>query len=116
MSKNVYLNFALAAYMSLVSATLLAEVSTAPEYPASLTVASKTNASQTETAALHKEQAAYHKAMAEHYKSLIAAEFGKGGQADLKKSHEEMAAHHEALLKEHQKAAATLGKMTKSSK
>ena len=85
MSKKVYLNFALAAYMSLVSAALLAEVSTAPVYHASITVASKTNALQTETAALHKEQAAYHKAMAEHYKSLIKNEFINRGQVDLKK-------------------------------
>jgi len=60
------------------------------------------------------EKAAHHKAMVEHYKSLMAAEYEKGGHADLKKHHEAMAAHHEALSKEHQQAAAIHETMEKS--
>jgi hypothetical protein len=113
MNKNTYLGFALAACMGAVSAPLFAEVSLAPEHPANIT-APTTSAKEHQAAAeLHKKQAAYHKAMVEHYKSLIAAEYEKGGQADLNKHYEVIVTHHDALSAEHQKAAATHEAMVK---
>ena len=109
MNKNIYLGLALAACISVVSEPLLAEVVAAPEHPANITAnitAPANSASEHQEAAeLHKKQAAYHKAMVDHYKSLIAAEYEKGGQADLNKHYKAMATHHDALTTEHQKAA-----------
>jgi uncharacterized iron-regulated protein len=100
MNKNNYLSLALAACMGITSSPLMAKVLPAPEQPAN-------NTATAESPASHKEQAAYHKAMVEHYKSLIAAEYEKGGEGDsaLKKNLEVIAAHHEALSTEYQKAA-----------
>jgi hypothetical protein len=102
MNKNIYLGLALAFCLSIVSAPLFAEVSPAPEHPANITAPAISATEHQEAAELHKKQAAYHKAMVEHYKSLMAAEYEKGGQADLSKHYEVMATHHEALSTEHQ--------------
>ena len=113
MNKNIYLGLAFAACISVVSESLLAEVVAAPEHPANITAPANSASEHQEGVELHKKQAAYHKAMVDHYKSLIAAEYEKGGQADLNKHYKAMATHHSALSTEHQKAAAIHENMAK---
>ena len=114
MNKNIYSGLALVACLSIASAPLFAEVSLALEHPANI-IASATSITEHQAAVeLHKKQAAYHKAMVEHYKSLIAAEYEKGGQVALNKHFEVMATHHEPLSREHQKVAETHETMVKA--
>lgn len=81
MKKNTYLSLALTICLGVISLPILADTQPTAEEPVNGAVP----ASQMDVVATLKEKAAYHKAMAEHYRSLIAAEYEKGGHAELKR-------------------------------